>query len=279
MAIYKAQDIIYVAARLANILGAPGRALSVSEQSDCLNALNALLDAWNVDPLMIFTQEIYIFNLVPNQNVYTMGKDPSGIIIADFDVPRPDYISHANLITQTDSNTGGTTWDETTSTWNATTQTWDSFTPVLSANVVRIPMQILTDDGWSAIQVQATGSSIPQGLYNDGDSPIANIYFWPYPNAQAQVEMYVWKPALQFASMTDIFNLPSGYRKGVEYNLAVDLISMFPEARVSPQVMLTAREIRYEIQAHNSPSPVMSCDEALLSAKKSDFNYITGLPN
>lgn len=247
MATYQANDIIYIAARLAGILGAPGRQLSQSEASDCLRALNDLLDAWNVDPLMIFTQVIYIFSLTPNTQIYQMGP---GVAPPGFDVPRPDYISHANIITQ-----------------------------IAGGQPVRTPMDILTDDGWSAIQVQATGSAIPQGLYNDGASPISNLYFWPYPNAAAQVEIYAWNPATQFTALTDAFQMPSGYRKAVEYNLAVDLVGLFPGLKVSPTVAQIARETRFEVQAHNSTPPVMSCDDALLSAKKSSWSYLTGLPN
>lgn len=250
MALYLASDIIYAAARIAGILGAPGRGLSPSESNDCLAALNALLDEWNVDPLKIYTQTINIFNLVANQQSYTIGQDPDGVITADFDVERPDKITHANIITQ-----------------------------ISGGQPVRTPLELLTDDGWSAIQVQSTGSSIPQGLYNDMNSPLSRLYFWPYPNTGAQVEIYMWKSAAQFETVGDSFLMPTGYRKAVEYNLAVDLCSRFKKFPIDALVLRIAAETLYNIKTHNAPEPVMSCDDALLSAKKSSWSYLTGLPN
>lgn len=247
---YTVADIVYAGARIAGILGAPQRGMSGSEISDAISCLNALIDSWEIDPLMIWAEKILQFNLNTNQQVYTIGIDPAGVLpAADFPVDRPDKITHANIITQ-----------------------------ISGGQPVRTPMELLNSDGWSAIQVQATGSSIPQGLYDDYASPYSNLYFWPYPNASAAVEMYVWQRISQFSLVTDTFQMPSGYRRALEYNLAVDLSTRWRTMPLDPMVLAIAKETRSEIQAHNSPEPVMSCDDALLSAKKSSWNYLTGLP-
>ena len=247
---YTAGEIIYAAARRAGVLGAPGRKLSDSESADCLDALNTLLDGWNIDPLKIYSQVINAFTLVAGQQIYTIGQDPAGILTPDFDVPRPDEITHANIITQ-----------------------------ISGGQPVRTPMALLNDDGWSAIQVQAVGSSIPLNLYNDGAYPLSNLYFYPYPNGPAQVELYMWNPADQFSNLTDNFLMPPGYRRAVEYNLAVDIATMFRKFPINPLVMRVAMESRKAVDDHNAPEPVMSCDIALQSPKKSTWNYLTGLPN
>lgn len=247
--LYHVSDITYYAARLAGVLGAAGRGMTTSQKADALRALNDLLDSWNIDPLKIYTTNIQVFNLVANQQSYTMGIDPAGILTANFNAPRPDYISHINLIYQQSSG-----------------------------NPIRIPIEELNDDGWSAVQVQQVYTGIPRQMYNDGAYPFSNLYFWPIPNVATQVEIYAWKSADQFTGETDAFEMPPGYREAVAYNLAVKMCHLFPGLRISPDIATKAAELRYEVDKHNAPDFVMSCDEALTRTNKGAFNWQTGLP-
>lgn len=244
---YLASDVIYAAYRLIGALRGPQRVLSSSEMQDGLDALNALVDSWNINPLTIWSNQVQIFNLIVNQQVYTIGKDPTGILTANFDVPRPDKITNANIITQI----GG-------------------------GQPVRVPLTKLTTDGWAAIQVQATGSSIPQAYYDDYGYPLSNIYFWPFPNAAAQFEMYSWQTIGQFSTPGDNFLCPPGYLKAIQFNLAVDLHPRYPQFAMDPSVVEQAMRSLAWVEAHNSVIPVMSCDPALLSRELSNWSYLTG---
>lgn len=244
---YTAYDMIYAGFRIAGILRGPRRGLSSSEIADGQDCLNSLLDSWTADRLNIYTIEDSIYNLVVNQQAYTIGIDPTGILTADFSVARPERIRNANIITQTSA-----------------------------PQATRVPLELLNDDGWANIRVRNTGSSIPQQLYDDYNSPLSTLYLWPFPNAAAQLEIFSWRALTQITDQTDAISLPPSYRRALEYNLALELSPRWPNFPVHPNTIRFAMEAKAALQAINAPEPVMSCDPALLSVKKSTFNYITG---
>ena len=247
MAQTSVQEIIYAALRIAGVITAPGRGMSSSELSDGMEVINAMLDEWSADRLNVFCVQVGQYDLVPNQQVYTIGIDPAGLVIADFNAPRPTQIQEANIITQV----GG------------------------GASPVRVSMALLNTDGWSQIAVQATGSTIPQAIYDDYNAPLSNLYLWPYPTAAAQLELYYWQQLTQFVNPTDSFAFPPGYRRAIEYNLAVDLANRFPNARMGATAIQIAMASKATIQAKNSPEPVSSCDPALLMGRRSNWNYLS----
>lgn len=244
---YLASDIITAAFRLCGALRGPQRGISDSEMAEGLDALNALVDSWNIDPLTIWANKDLIVNLVQNQITTTIGIDPTGVLTADYPYPRPDKITNANIITQ-----------------------------VNSGQPVRNALTLLNTDGWAAIQVQQTASQIPQALYDDYAYPLSNLSLWPYPNGPGQLELYYWQTISQFDTASDNFLCPPGYRRALEFGLAVELHPRYPQFAMDPMVSLIAREAKADIEAHNSDIPVMSCDPALLSAKKKSWDYLTG---
>jgi hypothetical protein len=147
---------------------------------------------------------------------------------------------------------------------------------VNSGQPVRSPLALLNYDGWANIQVINTASQIPQALYDDYAYPLSNLSLWPYPNGPGQLELFVWQNIPQFASASDNFLCPPGYRRALEFNLAVELHPRYPQFAMDPMVQMIAAQSKADVEAHNSVLPVMSCDPALLSAKKSTFNYLTG---
>lgn len=243
----RVQEIIYSAMRLAGIITGPQRGMSASELADGMAALNSLIDEWGTDRLNIYTVSVAQYNLVVNQQVYTIGIDPDGVLIADFPVERPIEIQNANIITQ-----------------------------ISGSQPTRIPLILLNDDGWSQIAVQSTGSTIPQQLYDDYDYPLSKLYLWPYPTAAAQLELYTWQLLSQFTDASQTFKMPPGYRRAIEYNLAVDLANRFQNAQLGANVARIALETKIHIESKNAPEPVMSCDPAVLSTKKSTWNYLVG---
>jgi hypothetical protein len=243
-------EIIYAAYRLIGVLARPGRGYSASEQWDGIEALNTLIDAWGIDPLMVYSILPGVFNLVPGQQAYTIGIDPSGATVANFAVARPVRIHKANILSQ-----------------------------LASPQVARIPLEILDVDGWANVRVQATPSTIPQYLYDDYDDPLSKLYLYPYPSAAAQLEIYAWKVLSLFATVADVVKVPPGYLRALKTNLAVELAPRYPErAVVSPLLIQQARESLAVVKAHNAPTSIMTCEGITSNNKKSTWNYITGLP-
>lgn len=240
-------DILYKAARLAGALNGPGRSLSQSEKTEYLAALVSLNDSWSADRLNIFTTTIVTLTFASYKQSYTIGIDPAGLLTADFAVARPAMIERANLISQ-----------------------------VGSPQEVHTPMDILTKEEWAQIRVPATSSAIPRKLYCDYGAPLATLYLYPYPSAAAKLELFVWSILPAYASTSDVFNLPQGYRRALEYNLAVEINAVTPGAVMKPQVPLIASETKALLQAKNAPAPLLAGDPALVGAHRSNWNYLTG---
>ena len=213
MAAILLSEVIYAAYRLIGVLGRPGRGSSPAEQADGIEALNTLVDAWGIDPLMVYTILPQLFNLTPGLQIYTIGIDPTGMTVANFQVARPVRIHKANILTQ-----------------------------LASPQVTRIPLEILDVDGWSNLRVQQTPSTIPQYLYDDYDDPLSKLYLYPYPSAAAQLEIYYWKQLSLFATVNDAVVVPPGYLRALKTNLAVELAPRYPERSVvSPLLIQQAR--------------------------------------
>jgi hypothetical protein len=243
-------NLIYRAYRIIGVLGEAGRGYSTSELNDGIDVLNSLLDAWGIDRLKVWTIAAAQYPFTSSKQIWTIGIDPSGNTIADFGVARPTRIEQANIITQ-----------------------------IPGGNPVRTSLELLDDQAWSQIKVQNVASSIPTKLYDDYADPLSSLYLWPYPNAGGQIELYTWQLFSRYSSATDLLQVPPGYLRAIEYNLALELAPRFPRrAKVSELAVETARIALAEVQAHNAPDPIMSCDLGLLSAgrQRSGWSYLIG---
>lgn len=247
-------DLLYSGFRLAGVLRGPMRGLSSSQQQEGLQVLNSMLGSWSTELLCQFIIHDTVYTLPPNPPqpadasgpYWTIGIDPTGAQIATLSAPRPLNITQANIITQ-----------------------------VGSSQAVRVPLKVVNKDGWNALSVTQVGSSIPQKLYCDYDSPISRLYFYPFPNGAAQLELFTWDGLQLFDDIGTTVLFPPGYQRALEFGLAVDLSSRYPFP-LQPRVERIAREAKMKLQALNAPAPVMSCDNALLNQKKSNWSYLTG---
>jgi hypothetical protein len=49
----------------------------------------------------------------------------------------------------------------------------------------------------------------------------------PLPNGTPTIELYTWEPMQQFSSISTTFSVPPAYTRALEFNLALDMASMF----------------------------------------------------
>lgn len=193
--------LLYNAFRIAGILGAPGRGNSPSETADGMLALNAMLDAFQTERLMIWCVLQNTVDLVVNQQNYSIGLNG----VTDYPLPRPEGIDRAGLIVN-----------------NVTPST-------------EIPLQIYSDQEWAAVTPKLLQSTQPTGLWYQRTVPNGLITFWPIPQNAYQVNLYLRMNLLQVPGPTSNIDLPPGYQTAIEYNLAVELAARFQErANISP---------------------------------------------
>ena len=209
--------------RLAKVLR-KGESLDSDESADGLVALNAMLDSWQIDRLLVY-QIVQVSNTWPAATTSrTIGSG------GNFTQQRPVKIDSAFV---TDSNSN---WYE-----------------------VRV-LQDRTE--YDSIVIKTTESTLPQYLFMDPAYPLGVIYLYPVPSAAVTLKLNTWQTLQSFAALTTDLSLPPGYQRAIEYNLAIEFGPEFG-ANISPEVKRVAMESKAAIQSLNAPSMVARVDNGV----------------
>lgn len=231
------RQLISSSLRLLGVI-ATSEAPTANEANDALLSLNALIDSWSNESLMIPFKVRESFPLVVNQQLYTFG--PSG----DFDSPRPLLIENALI------------------------------NPASSAPTLELAMKILNKDQWANIIVKGTTSTFPLWLYMENQIPQAEVQVWPIPTAACNLILYSWKPLGNFATLDVQMVVQPGSERMMKYNLAVELAAEYGKP-VDPSVLGIAISSKEAIMRMNTKPLYMSVDNALVSPQGC-WNYLTG---
>jgi len=214
-----------------------GQNLTAEQEQSALRTLNDLMASWSVEGGLVYTQTKETFNLVNGQQSYTIG------VGADFNTAKPFDIKALY-----------TTIDTTDYTADAYGET-----------------------EWAKLQDKNTANGIPEIYYYDNNFDTATIYFYPKPTSVTTVTMFSRKPLTAFASINDTVDLPSGYRRALLFNLAVDSAPDF-EKEASPSVVKIANQSKANVFSYNSRNKKVrsSTTSALLYDEGDQFNIYTG---
>lgn len=214
---------------------------SADEAMDAFYRLLDLLDSWSSERIMVYTVQRSVFPL-GSKAVYTAGPAP-----ADFIMPyAPAKIEQAYV--------------------QITTQ----------SPVSELPIDVVEYDQWSKIIVKGTTSPIPKTLWNDRQWPRANINLYPVPQGVNNLVLYMWQQLGSYAQLTDSVVFPPGYKLAIMFNLAL-LMNPFYGSPLKEEVIAMAMKFKSVIAAKNMMTPVLECDEAVLSPNPV-FNWLTGEP-
>ena len=219
-----AGGLIYAALRKAAVTLGPGRTPSAAQQQDAIDELRRLTGSLNCDRLFIFSISTQVFPLTGAAS-YTIGQDPSGSVVADFDAPRPQLIESANILSNT-----------------APTVSWE-LAIVDAITWAKMPPAVLTAPG------------IPEVLYNDRAAPVSTLYLYGAPAPGYQLELFTWYPVPTYTSPGDAVFLPLQYEDCLVLNLACRLAPHF-QRNVDPDLRQQARESLTRLMSINAPQPV-----------------------
>lgn len=243
MASVRVVDLIADAARELVVIGpldSPGAELSAIG----LSRLNQILDLWNARREAVYAERTFTGSFVSNQQDYTIG--PTG---ADFTVDiRPVTIEAGNVLL-------------------------DNVTPVVSN-----PINIRDYQWWASLTVKNVTSQFATDCYYETAWPNGILHFWPKPQANYGLELFI-RQLLSSVASGDTINLPPGYQRALTLTLAEDLSE--PLARVlPPNTARKAMEARAAIFRNNEFSPLIMTQDAGMPSRprnRSSFNYRTGL--
>lgn len=267
-------NLLHAGHRIAGILTAPGRGLSDSEETEALYVLNAMLDSWATERLLVYATLRSTFPVTAFKGQYTIGLP---------------------------SNTG--TWDTTTSSWDQQQQSWDQtgYSPdwklprpprieragyvyLSSDPPVEQPMDVMSDQEWESLSPKTLTGAIPYKIYYQAFVPLGVVNVWPIPDGsyQIQIAIYSWQQIQQFAGAQDTVYLPTGYQKAIEYSLAVELAMRYPKrAKMSPLALDIAKTSKSKVKTLNSPVWLMQTESAARGSRGGVWSSISGhyLPN
>lgn len=224
-----ALNMITRAMRLAGVL-TKGETLDSDEQQDGLTALNAMLDAWQIDRLYVYQIREESFTWAANQQAQTVGTG------GDFNTDRPTQVAPDCTFT---------------------------------VNGIDYPTQLIDIDAWSAIPDKTTTSSWPWWVYPEYGESLVTLRGYPIPSANITFNLRTWKKLQQFAALTDVLDLPYGYERAIVYNLAIEYGPEFGAgAAIPPPVIAIASSSRKAIKRLNStPTPISPTEAGYINRR------------
>lgn len=252
------RSLVTSALRLLNVVQ-ENETPSAADMDIALSAFNGMLDSWSAERLNIFTVNPTYFNLVPNQQSYTLGTG------GDWNTPRPMQILSAQVSLNSTFEQGiiPNDWNLPYSKYTATPNTLD------------IPLEMLNDAQYAAINVKMTPSTFPTKIYDNGDFPLRKIYVWPVPTEVHPIILWLWAPLSNKSYLDAELNLPQGYERALKFNLAVELSAEFGKT-LPEQIYTIANEAKAVIKRLNSGPQVIMGDIALVQSGTGIYNWITG---
>lgn len=229
------QTIIERAMRLLSALDTGGSP-TAEQQAEMLVALNAMLDSWNTDRLIVFSVERKTFTLTAGLNPHTIGSG------GNLNVTRPVKIENASIVDGT----------------------------------LEYPLEILNLGRYQELADKATETTIPDSLYYDPQMDATSrgrLYLWPVPSSANTLVLYLWTPLTTAIAWATTLVLPPGYERAIVYNLAVEIA---PELSRNPSefVVRIAKESLANIKAINAPILYAEPDEDAL-AGQGEYNIYT----
>ena len=227
------EKIIVRALRLIKVYEA-GQQLDEDEAQDALEVLNAMLDGWSTEKLMLYHRVKLSIPFVLNQNEYTIG--PGG----DFDTEWRQDIENA-FARDTQAESGRNDFD------------W--------------PMEKITNDQYTGITLKQLSSSYPTYFYYRPTFPLGVITVWPNPGQGLEFHLNVLQRLANFSNIADEVSLPPGYKRAIEYNLAMELAPEYGASTVD--IKTIAKETKGYLKSINSRNtPILQSEAARISGRR-----------
>lgn len=244
---------------------APGEEPSADEAQWGLRKSNYLASIWQAQEKYVYGYAFNLYTLVANLSPHTIGPDPVAPIV----VPVPTFSTGAQ----------------------PRPVRIESAAQLLPGATVNGPSDLLINirdkQWWAQNQVKDITTNIVTDLYYDPENPLGLLYFWPVPNAQAQVRLQLWSTVSKFDAITDPIGgpggpgtLPPAYDAAFMLTLAELLCS---SSKIEPSSTLKSSALlaRSAVFGNNAKSPRMSTQDSGMpragkSGNRGDFNWITG---
>src|SRR5262245_60261216 len=114
------------------------------------------------------------------------------------------------------------------------------------------PLEIVDSAGWEAITEKGMLAVQTKKLYCNYAYPNSTCYLWPFPRIAGQLEMVLYAPITQFATVNDTIDLPPGYEFALRYNFSTALLPEYPRSQVDPTLPAQAQNSKASLVQLNA---------------------------
>ena len=237
--------LVRAAMRKAGILAA-GEPLPADEGDDGLEVLRDMLDDWDNEELMIPVVTELLLPLLSNQSVYTGGiypsPQPAPLPENHLETPRPIEIQAAFI-----RDGYGTDY----------------------------PQEIIDVETFSRISRKTDGAR-PSRFFVQQGWPMMTFTFESVPYADEVMHFYVVQPLsaiIPTLGLTEVVDLPPGYRQTIIYNLAILLAPEWSK-EVPRSIAAIAASSKKKIKRRNYEPVVLGMDRAVATQRRGIGTYI-----
>lgn len=227
-----ASDLIQGALELLQVYS-PGETALQPDLARGFSRLNQMIDSWSNESLTTYAILEQNAALKPGQTFYTIG--PGG----DFNMTRPIRVSYGP----------GAAY-------------------ILDQNNNRYPVDVVPRDRWNQIwNLVSVTSNLPSTMFYDPQFPLGVIGIWPMPNTTITLFWDSYLQIARFTSLATTLQLPPGYEKAIEENLAIYMAPVFPTAVVSPLLTASAAESKGNVKRSNIRQSIANFDPEITTSK------------
>lgn len=206
----------------------PGETLSSSDSTLGLTQLNAMLEAFAIERLMVY-------QIVQSSNSWA-----------------------ATTASKTIGSSGAI---------NAARPTRIESAFIRDSSSVDHPLTILRNrEEYDGFLVKTTTSTLPLYLFYDTAYPLATIYLYPVPSATVTLFYNTWQILQSLSATSTVLALPPGYQEMIETNLTFRLAPRYGK-KVLPEVIMLARESKARIAMVNAPEGIMRLDPGVVRGR------------
>lgn len=194
-----------------------GASASGDTQAEGLAMLNALIDRWSAENLVIPQVVQSVVTLTPGDGEYTIGTGQ------DIDIGWPIGVEETSYI---------------------------------RFNNADYRLVELTRQMYNAITVKSS-QGLPNRFFYDNLYPVGHLYLYPIPVQAYELHLDTLQPIGGFASAATSISLRPAYESAIWTNLARDLWTLYPNPDVRDAVYRSASENRGVIERLNARVPVL----------------------
>lgn len=213
---------------------AAGETADGNYAEDCKDVLNAMLDQWSLEDLLLWYEKTEEFDLVAGQEAYTIGETG-----ADFTAVRPIEILGAWL---------------------------------RDGNALDTKLGVVSNDTYQSIVQKETTNTLPRVVSYNPNYPLGELKVWPSPTSGLKLRVTGNKLLTRVTNLDDEMSLPPGFEEAIVYGLAKRLAPGAGRLDILNVYEALESDAKANIKRKNLRMDLMSFDPNLYGRRRGSYN-------